>query len=192
MKTLFDPDLTLEDAEALIKNGADVNSIDSLLRTPLFYAIPRYRKTDSYNILEILQLLIKHGADVNYLDFFHENPFMFYLIQEYLSDKDKEIITQFFISHGINVNNKDHMGFTALSRTQNSKIIQLLIQNKAVATSVYSYQKYRDLFTKEQLSAFDVISMLSSNDNDFFKMCLEFNEDIKNDVNINIKEIEIE
>ena len=35
MKTLFDHDLTLEEAKELIKNGADVNERDPFNNTPL-------------------------------------------------------------------------------------------------------------------------------------------------------------
>jgi ankyrin repeat protein len=36
-KTLFNEDLTLDEAEELIKNGADVNEQDEYGKTPLFF-----------------------------------------------------------------------------------------------------------------------------------------------------------
>jgi hypothetical protein len=44
MKTLFDRELTLEEAEALIKNGEDVNQRNHIGRTPLFmYKMSKWR-----------------------------------------------------------------------------------------------------------------------------------------------------
>ena len=191
-KTFFDDELTLEEAKILIKNGADVNEINDYKRTPLFMILNRIKEIGINNTIEMIHLLVKNGANINAVDYFNENLLMVCLKRKDLIDKDKEIIIKCLISYKINTNTRDFMGFSALSKTVNMDIIRLLIRNKAVPTSVYHYKLYRDLFTKEQQHAFDSFLLLTNNDDDFHQICLACNEDIKNDVYMNIKEIEIE
>ena len=87
MKTLFDHDLTLEEAKELIKNGANVNEIDDIDHsTPIFNVtnikiakllIDNSAKMDIQNKNgeialfyvshpEIAELMIAHGADINH------------------------------------------------------------------------------------------------------------------------------
>jgi ankyrin repeat protein len=64
-KTLFSPNLTLEEAKELIKNGADVNEQGPESRsTPIFYV----------DNIEVAKLLIKHGADAIYQNIYKATP----------------------------------------------------------------------------------------------------------------------
>lgn len=51
----------VETAEVLIKNGANINCLSSMQRTPLMYATI----SDHHKMVE---LLLKHGANVNVKD----------------------------------------------------------------------------------------------------------------------------
>ena len=146
MKTLFDSNLTLEEAEVLLKNGANVNVMNIYdLSTPLY----RFDKAD------MISLLIENGADINHLNDGRITPL------------------------------KHHY-----SRSHDD-IMQLLIKTGAVPDTVDFYFLIKHLYPKEKQNEFDVYALLSQNDNDFFQMCLAYQNDQKNHVKIEIKEMEI-
>jgi ankyrin repeat protein len=121
MKTLFDEDLTLEEAKELIRNGADVNRIDVRGATPLFYA----------DKIEIAKLLIDHGADVNLRDNDKATP-LFYTINPLHNDKNAAIaLSKLLIDNGADVNAQNKDGHTPLHLTDDIKIIDLLTKNEA-------------------------------------------------------------
>ena len=64
MKTLFDQDITLDEAEKLVKNGANVNEKDEFSDTPLHFV----------RNVHIVKLLIDNGADVNAHDLHGYTP----------------------------------------------------------------------------------------------------------------------
>ncbi len=61
-----------------------------------------------------------------------------------------------------------------------------------LASTIESYNAYREFFSEEQQKAFDAFVILSSENNEtFFQMCLAYQNDQKNNVKININEIDI-
>ena len=183
MKTLFSYGLTLEEAEELIKNGADVNEIYSKdeNQTPLFFA----------KKIELMRLLIQHGANVNHQNHNKLTPASY--------TKDIEAL-QLFIDHGALLNIRDIYGATLLDHQNGMYNLmfqdhidnaKLLIAHGAIAGRIEGYQLFRELFTPEQQKAFDAFSSITNNDEDFFRMCLAYQESIKNHVKINIKDMDI-
>jgi hypothetical protein len=143
--TLFLYDLTLEEAQELIRNGADVNEQKPSGKTPLFFVAN----------VEISQLLIDHGADLNI---------------------------------------RTNQGETIIDRCEyikGQRRISFYIENGAIAGGIESYKKLRDLFSQEQQKAFDTFMSITNNDNDFFQMCLAYQNDKENNVKIEIKDMEI-
>lgn len=146
-KTLFSPDLTLEEAKELIENGSDVNSINIIGLTPLYYV----------QNVEIAKLLIAHGADVNHRDYNHHS-----------------------ILYNINHLYNTHHQFAGL-----------FISAGAIPSEIITYHQLRHLFSEEQREAFDMFITITSDDNDFFQMCLAYMNKQKNNDKIEIKDIEI-
>ena len=209
MKTLFDYDITLEEADELIKNGANVNEQHHHDQcTPIFYVknlkiielfikhganvnakdkngfTPLFHIRDKY--VDVAKLLIKHGADVNARDNYKFSP-IFY--------KSNIEIIELFINHGALLNIRDIYGLSPLDRIaefeERTASAKLLIAHGAIAGTRDGYQTYRDLFTVEQQKAFDAFASITSNDNDFYKMCLAYQESIKNNIKIEINDMEI-
>lgn len=230
MKKLYDDNLTLEEAEELIRNGEDVKKRLFYNRTPLHYI----------KNADIAQLLIDHGADVNALDDDHETP---------LFTANHAGIIQVLISNGADVHWKNIEGRTVLHKINSLSTVKLLIENGADvnATDIYGwtplfsadsdiakllihsganvniladqnytplsiqrineddivtlikhgavpgtiaiYKHRREKFSPEQQKAFDMFIMLTTDDTEFFHMCLAYQEGVKND--IKIKEIDI-
>ena len=206
MKTLFDHDLTLEEAKELIKNGADVNERDPFNNTPLSLVLN----------IDIARLLIQHNANVNHLGFKNQTP---------LFSVSEQGIANLLITHGADVNHLASRGETPLFYANNidiaellikygakfnlrdiygnsvldylhrasmpSKDIKRLIKHGLLFGKIENYQKHRFLYPLEKQEAFDAFASITSNDEDFFQMCLAYQESIKNNVKIEIKEMEI-
>jgi ankyrin repeat protein len=134
MKTLFDILLTVGDANELIRNGADVNTMTNNKLTPL-HITPN---------IDIAKILIEHGADINAKDNFGDT----------VLDKQLYYNKYFFIKNG------------------------------AIAGSIESYKWLRDLFSQEQQAAFDAFASITNNDDDFFTMCLAYQQSIHSDFKI--------
>ena len=205
-KTLFDQDITLDEAKELIKNGADVNEEDAFNNTPLFQVlnidialllilhnanvnhIGFQNKTPLFHVLNpnIANLLIVHGADVNHFTSRGETPLF------YANNID---IIDLFVKHGAYVNKCDIHGNSVLDSLYRlstpQKDIKRLIKYGFISGKIENYKKYRELFIKEQQKAFDTFASITNNDDDFFQMCLAYQEGIKNNLSIEIQEIGI-
>jgi hypothetical protein len=70
-------------------------------------------------------------------------------------------------------------------------IAKSLIEHGAIASEIRTYQKFRDLFSEKQKEVFDSFILLTSDDHHFFEMCLAYQESVRNEVKINIKEMDI-
>jgi ankyrin repeat protein len=172
MKTLFDSDIKLEEAEELIRNGADVNGIDSLLRTPLFFV----------KDVEIAQLLIDHGADLNMFDYIGITPI-------YLCDTIE--LMELFIKNGARIDLIDKNNSTLLDYNYRLDTVKYLINQGVVFGTIHTFKKRHYYLSKEQQEAFNAFASITSNDNDFYQMCLAYQEGIKNNVKMDIKNMDI-
>jgi ankyrin repeat protein len=242
-KTLFDSDLTLEEARELIKNGADVNMINQDGITPLFFVLNveiaqllienganvnhrnRHGKTLLHmdGSLEIMQLLLQHNA---YIDIQDEDGYTPLHLQENID------ITRLLINHDADVNSVDNENYTPLQwyihyrsiekialflaagadinhLSESGTVLSLIytkqndipnsndvskfvIENGGIASDTDTYMYYREFFTEKQQNAFDSFLLLTSDDNnEFFHMCLSYQESIKNNVKIDIKDMDI-
>ena len=66
-----------------------------------------------------------------------------------------------------------------------------LIEHGFIAGKIVTYQKFRNYFNPEQQKAFDSFLLLINDDDIFFKMCLSYQNNNKNNDLIEIKEIDI-
>ena len=291
MNTLFDPDVTLEDAQELIKNGADVNEKDLHGRTPLFFvkdlAVAKLLIKNGANVnaennagrtplhlvnkINIARLLVKHSAVINKKD--HEGwtpldmcnsqqeEIINFLIKKGALDINKPIplnvltdyentklciekgidinatyeegstilfdiqnisVMELVLKSGINVNHQNNAGYTALFMTYGLEAINLLIkygadinirnnngetilkdfhmdtdeitlfiQYGAVPYSHKCYDEYRGFYDNEKQKMFDLYKTLTNTDNDFFNMCLAYQNSLKKMEKIEIKDMEI-
>ena len=198
-KTLFDRDLTLEEAEELIKKGNNVNSRCAGSYTPLHL---------TQNV-KMAKLLIDLGADVNAQNHAGRTP---------LHNALSIDIIKLLVDNHANVNAMSNSGLTPICCWENRENICYLLENGAdinatkngvlrienaesrdaffiqhgaVASTIAIYQKRRDLFTEKQKEVFDFFLTLTSNDDDFFSMCLAYQNDQKNHVKMDIKDMEI-
>ena len=200
-KTLFDENLTLEEAKELIKNGANVNEKDLHGRTPLFFV----------NDYQIAQLLINHGADVNHerthlftpLMVAHKIEIIKVLVQNGADIhkrssyghsclhiyQNKEIL-EYFLGLGIDINIRMHNGLNLLS-SANTIFAKYLVEHGILPSTINDYLRYRYLFRKEQQEAFDIFASITHNNEDFFHMCLAYQEGMKNLDQVEIKEMDI-
>ncbi len=94
---------SLEVAELLIAQGADVNFKANNQETPLHHAT-------WIEANRIAQLLLAHGADVNAKDAQGYTP----LIRSVMAVGGNRQLFELFIAHGADVNSKTRMGHTAL------------------------------------------------------------------------------
>ncbi len=172
MKTLFDFDITLEEAEKLIESGVDVNVVDEYGFTPLYFI----------DNIQIATLLISHGANINHCNQYNETP---------LFSAQSYELSKVLIKNGAIINIRNDLGSTPLMIAPNIDIANLLIENGAVPSKVIKYKKIRHLFSEEQQKAFDAFVSITNNDNDFFHMCLAYENDQKNNVNMNIKDMDL-
>lgn len=219
MKTLFDPDLTLEDAELLVKNGADIHKTDDLGQNLLCYTtditlfkffiengininhIDVHGRTILHqtNSVELIKILVNAGANVNIQD---NNGFIPLIYFHKLKD---DRITEVLVGAGSNLNLLcdgqsllSHMysyQFFESKKTGNNLFWHLkaamLISHGALASERDVYEKYRHFYPLEQQKAFDAFSSITNNDKDFFQMCLAYQENIKNNVKIEINDLDI-
>lgn len=200
MKTLFNYDLTLNEAIMLINNNVDVNEQDIYKQTPLYYI----------KSFDIAKVLLENGANVHHFDTNGHTPLF------KAANKD---IAKLLIQYGANVNHIDIYGLNALYYINNSDVIDILIQNKAnfnapnndydapldykidtacalafikhgaIPGKIITYEMFRDLFTEEQQKAFDAFLTITPNDEDFFQMCAAYQECITNNNTLEIKDI---
>jgi ankyrin repeat protein len=215
MSTLFNPDITLEEAKELIKNGADVNEIDLDGYSPIFYV----------SSLDVAQLFIKHDANVNFKNDYGITPL--HVMAQWLY---KIEITKLLIMHGADVNAKNKDGWTPIFYVEDSEATELLIKygaeinikdyyentildrkmlqyptkkqdsihhakflidDGAISGKIETYQLFREYFSLEQQKAFDAFASITSNNNDFYQMCLAYQEGMKNNPCLEIKDIDI-
>lgn len=180
MKSLFDYDLTLDEAKELIKNGANVNKKDPNQwrfntegLTPLFYVTNK----------DIATLLIENGANIKATLNDGSTPLHF--------ASNVEVI-KVLVENSADLNQITRAGHTPLDKKYNdNKSAVLLISLGAIAGKIKTYKKYRKYFSDEQQKSFDAFLLLTNADNEFFQMCLSYQESIKNNVKIEIKEINI-
>ena len=152
------PDMTIEEFNALIKSGFDVNSKDSDGATPLIYAA-------AYNTNpEIIKALLKAGADINAHTINGDDAFIIAagdnpnpeilrvllnaganlkttnnqlstaLMASCQSSNIREDVVKFLIDSGIDINAQDKYGMTALiyaSMSAESNIVKLLLSSGA-------------------------------------------------------------
>jgi hypothetical protein len=71
-------------------------------------------------------------------------------------------------------------------------VVNGLIKHGLLFGKIENYQKHRFLFPLEKQEAFDAFASITSNDEDFFQMCLAYQESIKNNVKIEIKDMDLQ
>ena len=153
-------------AELLIKNGANINYIDSQGKSILMEACDYKMYEDRYNLIK---LLIEYGVNVNYRDKDGNTALM--LIEISMKDEDKmmkvyedgtvevdykadvvlssEKIMKLLIDNGANINIRSNMGMTPLmkySLEHNYRLVKILLENGA------------DINAKSEMTAFDLAS----------------------------------
>lgn len=210
MSTLFDENLTLEEAQELIRNGADVNERDEVGSTPIF----GYAESPHDSNIHIIKLLLDNGAEINAVDEFGESALFFVINMEiaqlliqrgadvHIENNDgqtplffinNENILRLLLQKGADINHIDDYGRNALSNTLTShhyqKKIPFLIANGAIPSTVDSYKTLRHIFSQEQQKMFDVFMSISGSDKEFIKMCRAYQEGIKN--NMDLKDMDI-
>lgn len=206
MKTLFDEDLTLDEAKELIENGANVNEIDLDGNLPILFV----------SSLDVAQLFIQHGANVNFQNNYGVTPLHLSVPRDDLFEITKLFIdngadvnaktthgwtplfytedlktAELLVDAGININERSLSSMSCLSTIGDSETLEFLIKNGAVSPTILHYNDFRKLFSKEQQKAFDTFESITSNDDDFFAMCLAYQNGIKNNVKIEIKDMDI-
>ena len=160
-----------------LRSGIDVNSKDAYKNTPL-HILAR----EEY--LDAIEYLLDNGADINAINDNGRTPL--YEATNYL-----EIGTvSMLLRKNANPNIRDKYGYTPLSYVEEIKIKKLLIMYGAVPSTVEFYQGNRELFSNEQQKAFDAYASLTSMDNDFFQMCLAYQNGPKNNISMEIPDVE--
>ena len=101
---------TLEDVQAEIKSGADVNTVDETGWTALMFAVQCRCET------EIIKLLLDAGADVNVKDWNDMTPLMLATLC------DGADVIDVLIKHGADIEAKDKDGNTALMYAYNNAV----------------------------------------------------------------------
>lgn len=174
-KTLFNEGLTLEEAEELIKNGADVNEQDEYGKTPLFFVKNK----------QIVELLIRHGADIHAINYNGNTP-LFYAY-------DIEI-SQLLIDYGADVNavNINDKTRRPLDNQYLDENVDALISRGAVPGQIKTYLGFQYCFSEKQQKVFDVFISITNNDYEFSQMCLAYQNGLKNNIKMEIKDIAIQ
>lgn len=171
----------LDVIKLLIKYHANVNSKDNTGRTPLHLST----KKD----VAIASLFIRNGADVNLRDNYG------YTALHYINDITDKKMIELFIKAGTDLNIKSNHG-TVLSILNQHDYVEpsfcrLCIKNGALASDIDTYQTFREYFSVDQQKAFDAFASITSYDEDFFQMCLAYQNDQKNNIKIEIKDMDI-
>ena len=116
----------------LLKKGANSNVIvNPLFQTPLL--ITAVAQKDP----EILQLLISGGMDIHYINSLGENALLRVLDMMLRNKQDKQKFAEILINAGININQQNENGFTALMYAvalKNKDLTSLLIKKGADLT----------------------------------------------------------
>jgi len=155
-KNLFDKDLTVEEANELIENGANVNQVGYYGRTPLLYALLD-------NNYKVVKFLIEKDADVNQVDYKGRNPLFFSC---YFENYD---LAKFLVENGADINNvknKDYNPLRIACRRKNFNIVKLLINNKADVNDIENIDNIRKnsiLDLAIYKSDIDIINFLKEN-----------------------------
>ena len=119
-----------EDAEILIKLGADVNSRDHLQRTPLHLAALEGQ-------VGITRLLLQNGANVNETHFLQNTPLHFASLNGHFE------IAELFLKNGANVNVKNSREMTPLhfaARKGHYVCVRFLLKNGADINGIDIHQ----------------------------------------------------
>lgn len=121
--------------------------------------------------------------------------FLFYIRSNFgkLTKSDnKELINkiEYLITNGADINTKDDHGFCLLDYLYESEIIKSIIHNGGIGR-IATYNTYREYFTHEQQNAFDSFLLLTDDNEMFFQMCLAYQNDQKNKIEIEIKDMDI-
>jgi hypothetical protein len=96
------------------------------------------------------------------------------------------------IEHGANVNNLDNRGYTIIDYLQDDNNIDyLLIEHGAIPGQIDTYIQNKSLFSEDQRKAFDTFLLITHDNKEFYQMCLAFQENIKNNVKMDVKDMEI-
>ena len=124
IKTLYSNDITLEEAQELVRNGADVNEVDNY-SSCLFNGLKR-------RDIGIIKFLIENKADLNIKDRYGCTA-LHYCAGYHLTD-----IAEMLINGGANINALNDNGSTILdvalcfnSCKESKSFIKLLKKNKA-------------------------------------------------------------
>lgn len=157
MKALTTEHGSDEIAELLIKNGANVNYIDSNGRSPLIQACCKF-DGDRY---KLVKLLIEHGANLNYQDkngntalmMIHNSGWDLIIIDKIFNNDatyevlSTEKIMNFLLENGADINIRNKMGMTPLMQhaiNGNNRLVKILLERGA------------DINAKSEMTAFDL------------------------------------
>lgn len=118
----------------LIKNGANVNSVDNYRNTPLHTAV-------NFGKVRVVNLLISHYADINARANGGETPLHYAARQPFDPSQDRIGAAQVLLRSGANINEKDYIGRTPLfqsSMVGNIEMTEFLLREGANSNSVTS------------------------------------------------------
>ncbi|WP_291633478.1 ankyrin repeat domain-containing protein [Clostridium sp.] len=103
----------------ILKKGAEVNALNILGKTPVFYCSFNYS-------VELLNLLVNYGADIHIKDKY-ENTL---LHDDYINcyDEHFEEFLKTLISLGFDINSKNSSGLTPFDLCENKKIKDILLK----------------------------------------------------------------
>jgi ankyrin repeat protein len=189
----------------LVKSGADIHAKDGGERNIL---------RDMYNI-KIIDFCLKHGVDINNKDLDEKTPLHLLVSEneehldviEYLLDKGANINAlgrsqKSVLNYAVSSNKKSVVSLllrknadpnifqkTPLDYAKNKTIKKMLIKHGAVPSTITWFQENRDLFSKEQQTAFDTYASLTSKDSDFFQMCKDYQEKIQSTINVQVNDV---
>ena len=106
----------------LLKNGAQVEQLDSYNNSALYYAVKGCRSGTA-------SLLLKAGADVNCVDSFGKT--LLHTLAEHSREKLAEIpLASLLIERGVPVDKKDYYGNTALNYAMDKGFVKLIMYLK--------------------------------------------------------------
>jgi ankyrin repeat protein len=165
----------VEIIKILIENGADVNHIDIYDAQPINYITSGWLQN-----INILNLLIDHGADVNHA------CNRFYRPIHGLSNIE---IAKVLIKNGAHLNVRSKtLHSTPLDLSFGDDVMELLISHGALPC--VHYDRVRHKFPIEKQIMFDSFNIAASNHDEFFEMCLAYQNDHKNHIPIEISDLD--